>query len=304
MKYTITATIPTGQYANLQPSIEVEAGSMEEAEKLVMPHIEDLSAKYGEEGKALRAKGSEGGAKVKLVSPLDGGYAYFDEAAHVYTNSKGEQYKNASKFVKQFEWEFPKDMILDKMAKAYKVDANHIADMWRLKSDSSLAFGNSLHYSLEMWGKYQSLGESISKGELNKAMHDQPTIQKAVETFFAGRGGESALYEAFVVDMDNMRCGLIDRLLIVDKEKKICRVQDYKTNANIEEVKGKGKQKVLKAPFDYLPNSPLGKYKIQLSYYANLLMKLGWTVEGCDIFNYTDKWKTFSFEPINLNKNE
>lgn len=46
VSYTMGATIPTGMYANIQPSITVEAKSMEVAERIVMAHIEALFAKY------------------------------------------------------------------------------------------------------------------------------------------------------------------------------------------------------------------------------------------------------------------
>ena len=46
MKFTLTAVIPTAQYSNIQPSIEVEAETYEEAERMVLPYIESLSARY------------------------------------------------------------------------------------------------------------------------------------------------------------------------------------------------------------------------------------------------------------------
>lgn len=298
MRVTISATIPTGSFANLSPSIEVEAESFEEAERLVMPHIEALSAKYGEEGKTLVARGTTVQRK-KLVSPIDGGYAFFDEASHTYTDSNGKQYVSGSKFCDEYAYEFPKDMVLDKMAKAYKVDKNQLAEMWELKGLASSSFGTGLHAALEMWGKYEVLGEAVSKDLLNKALHDQPILKKAVESFYAGRGGEEAMYEVFVVDMDSLRCGQIDRLLIVDKDKKICRVQDFKTNADLMKI---GSPKKLKAPFNDIDNNKLGKYQLQLSFYASILQKSGWTVEGLDIFNYTDKWTHIPLEVINLER--
>lgn len=45
---TVGAVIPTQSYGNIQPSITVEATTIEEARALVMPVIEGLIAKYAE----------------------------------------------------------------------------------------------------------------------------------------------------------------------------------------------------------------------------------------------------------------
>lgn len=50
LTYTLKAVIPTGQYANIQPEITVQAESMEQAERVVMPYIETLFARYREAG--------------------------------------------------------------------------------------------------------------------------------------------------------------------------------------------------------------------------------------------------------------
>lgn len=46
VSYTMGATIPVGMYANIQPSVTVEAETMEIAERAAMAHIEALFAKY------------------------------------------------------------------------------------------------------------------------------------------------------------------------------------------------------------------------------------------------------------------
>ncbi len=50
ISYTMKAVIPTGQYANIQPELTVEAESIEQAERAVMPYIESLFARYREAG--------------------------------------------------------------------------------------------------------------------------------------------------------------------------------------------------------------------------------------------------------------
>lgn len=54
VSYTLTAVIPHARYGNLQPSITVEADSLESAREFIYPHIEELMSKYQEDqfGKA------------------------------------------------------------------------------------------------------------------------------------------------------------------------------------------------------------------------------------------------------------
>ncbi len=50
ISYTVKATIPVGQYANICPEVTVEAETIEHAERAVMPHIEAMFAKYRDGG--------------------------------------------------------------------------------------------------------------------------------------------------------------------------------------------------------------------------------------------------------------
>ncbi len=50
LSYTLKAVIPTGQYANIQPEITVQAATLEQAERFAMPYIETLFARYREAG--------------------------------------------------------------------------------------------------------------------------------------------------------------------------------------------------------------------------------------------------------------
>jgi hypothetical protein len=48
VSFSVTAVIPTQSYGNIQPSIQVTAGTIEEARNVVMPVIEDLYKTYAE----------------------------------------------------------------------------------------------------------------------------------------------------------------------------------------------------------------------------------------------------------------
>lgn len=48
VSFTVTAVIPTQQYGNIQPKIEVQADSYQDARDFVMPLIEEMYIRYGE----------------------------------------------------------------------------------------------------------------------------------------------------------------------------------------------------------------------------------------------------------------
>jgi len=73
----------------------------------------------------------------------------------------------------------------------------------------------------------------------------------------------------------------------LDKKNKIARVQDYKVNIGAEKEEKHSKPK---HPFSHLPANKLTKYALQLSFYASILKKHGWTIEGLDVFIFEHKW--------------
>lgn len=300
-KFKIKATIPTASYGNIQPEYEVEALTFEEAESVAMPYIEKLWAKYCQQGAELATNQPVQvveGVTEKMTSELTGVTLNYDKANHIYTNDKGEKYLGGSTFAKKYQHEFKKNEILDMMQKKYDIPKEEIAAMWAAKSEASSSFGTGIHAALELYGKFMTIGKATGKNDANKALHDQPTLKGIVEAFFKGREKEVALYEPMVADDKRMICGQIDRLLIVDQDKKICRIQDYKTNADVNK---KGFNKTLLKPFEDLKDIPLSGYWLQLSFYAEVLKPYGWTVEGLDVFHWNgEKWETYSREPINL----
>lgn len=266
VKFVLGATIPTHQYSNLQPQWEVYADTFEEAQSIAEAQLVPFWNKHVESGKQLK------GAQGKKLKAFVGGEINYDDIAHVYTNDAGEVYLSGSQYAKQFEKEFNKEAIAGKMAEKWGVSAPDIVAMWELKSQVSMDFGTALHGALELFGKYRGLAAEIEK---ETHLHDHPILKDAVESFYASRMQEKAVYEALVVDHVKKRAGQIDRLLIIGGNK--CRVQDYKTNADMSKDK-------------------LAYYWKQLSFYADILKAGGWEVEGLDIFHYNGGWTTYKSE--------
>jgi hypothetical protein len=278
LKYTLTATIPTQQYGNLQPSIEIEAESLEEAQAATYPHIEKMWAKYGT--KPLETNEMKRTSlNRKLVKDIFGNEIYYDDVKHQYTNSLGEIYLSGSAFAGQSERPFDAEMISGKMAAnagLSKFDAEAIRDMWRLKADASASFGTSIHAALELYGKYKQVAESIGK---ETHLHDNVVLNKAVVSFYEEYPNvDNVGYECLVVDHKKKRAGRIDR---IEYEDDGVYVTDFKTNYDVKKS--------------------IKKYWLQLSFYAAILKANGLTVKGLKIYHYNgETWQTIVGNVINI----
>lgn len=305
MIFRIKATIPTGQYANLQPEIEVEADTFEEAQAIAMPQIQSMWNSVCEPGKELRIRGSDltisDSTDVgKIMTCTFSGEELNLDSKHVYRDIHGEVYMSGSKFAEQFGYEFPKDTVLPVYAAKYGVDPKLVDAFWQAKGDNSRNFGDAVHGALESFGKYSDLVEKLSTEEKPVTLGISPILLPAVEDFFADRQDEEALYEVFVVDKQGKRCGQIDRL--VKTGEKTCIIEDYKTNGDLYK---QGNPKYLKAPFDSkgntpLLNQPISIYTIQLNFYRGIMESLGWTVEGLRVHHLDEMWDTIDVPKVDL----
>lgn len=253
----IVAHVPSQQYGYFELS-----GSLEDKEQ-----IERLYNYYAEVPLIFK------GSKVRLTAFV-GDYIYFDEIAHTYTNEKGDVYLSGSQYAASLSPVFETEKIVERMTKGKDIDPNLVKKMWKLKSDASLAYGNAIHYAMQLYEQFGGVSKALEK---ETHIHDHPAIKKAVESFYEAHKDEYVISEAVIVDHDKHYAGQVDRLLIVDNDKKICRIQDYKTNADIKKS--------------------IDSYWLQLKFYAGIMMNHGWTVEGLDIFWWNGtKWETFSKE--------
>lgn len=269
---TIGATISTAQYNNIAPSITVEVNDdIEEAKALAMSHIVGISQQYAEEGKALQGK-TISNPQARRVECLVGGSVLYDDVNHVYTNEAGDVYLSGSQYAKKFGKEFNAQAIASKMEAKSGIPASEILEIWQMSGKASASFGTAIHEALEMYGKFTKTCQTLDK-EYHQS--NIPMVKAIVEDFFKGREQEDAVYEPMVVDHNRKWAGQIDRLLIVDEAKKICRIQDYKTNGELK------------------PET-LEQYWHQLSFYGSILQAHGWTVEGLDIHHWSNKWTTHS----------
>lgn len=297
---TVTAVIPTAQYANLQPSITLEVDDdFDDAKKEALRHIAQFSSDYAEDGKAI-GTGEVRTVKARKMVPYIGeGEVFFDEAAHVYMDKDGNVFQSASQFAKKFEQPFNADVIVPVYANKHSLEPQLVKDFWRSKADASTTFGTALHQALETYGKYKALADELSTPEKPVTVGIHPTLLPIVEAFFTEeRLKEEAVYEPFVLDFKGKRCGQIDRLVIVDREKKICDIEDYKTNADLYK---QNSPKFLKEPYKDLPNQPIGGYTIQLNDYRSIVEADGWTVRNMTLHHWAgEEWDSILLDKVKI----
>jgi len=292
--YKIGAVIPTVQYGNLQPVIELEGEDLEEMQEVGLNHIKDLHSRFSDtELKETTHTISE---SVKMPSFNQDVELDFDTSAHKYTY-EGKDLQSGSVYASSFYKKFDMQGIAKNCAKTWGVSAGDIADMWGSNGTVSSDFGTAIHKALEHYFDFKSNGKIIVENtdkEDNPALPKHPILRNIIQQFdeLDKTDGEFET-EILVTDVEHNRCGIIDRLAILDREKKVCRVQDYKVNVGAEDESSNLKAK---APYDELPKNKLTKYQIQLSFYANILQQSGWTVEGIDVYVLEDVWKVYQLD--------
>lgn len=290
IKYTLKATIPCVQYGNLMPEIELEGESIEELHATAMAHISKVWGEYGEKPLKGATKQIDGNKDVPTTHLIElesftGEKILWDEANHKYYDKDMNVLMSGSAYADKVSPKFDKANILPKTAKSWGVEEGTLDSMWNLQGQVSNEYGSSIHTALDIWHKFNQDGKKIQdKKELddNYALPKNEHI-KSVVLSFDEKFGSNAVAEVLVTDTKSKMAGRIDRLEIVDKDKKVCRVGDYKTNNDLDDKKVK-------------------KYQHQLSFYAKILQNHGWVVSGLDIFHYDGKeWNKKELEVLEIN---
>lgn len=239
----------------------------------------------------------------------------FNETKHIYNmrfNGGTKVLKGGTTFIKRFYEPFDARKIARQCAKYWGVGAADIEEMWASNGSVSALLGTTVHLALEHFINYKDIGHTITTTRKasgkdvdgNYAMPKHPFLKKTIESLNRLTDKLDKKYkvqevvaEALVTDSATGWGGLVDRLAILDKERKIARIQDYKVNIGAEKEESHSKPK---QPFSHLPANKLTKYALQLSFYAAILKKHGWIIEGLDVFIYEDRWKHHTLELIDF----
>lgn len=297
---TIGAVIPIAQYANLQPQLELSNTELKEGTEFGMNWIKELYQKYSEKGLPLNEKEIIiSGIKKKSFNE-EGIEVGFEPIAHTYEHN-GTPLENATTFIKRYYKPFDSETLAEVSAKAWGVDADEVASLWKDNAHLAATFGTVVHNALELYNNYHAMGQKISNKkelEVNYALPKHPILKGIIEGLIAIDKREGKVYsEAMVTDVKGGFCGTADSIEVIDAKKKICRVGDFKVNINSAEI---DKNSKVLAPFNDLPANKLSKYQLQLSFYANMLEKSGWVVQGLDVYVYEDGWKYYELPVLKV----
>lgn len=247
-------------------------------------------------------------------------------------------YLSGSAFPKKYYKPFDQEGILQGIIDKHFANSENqekvkeaILAMWGLNRDASTGYGTAIHAAMENYDVYHQLGDKTKSVQVlktktnngpNKALSKNPFLKKIVEDFHEKFGGDYIrLNEQFIWTHEKGLCGAIDRVKVIDVEKKIIRIQDFKTDGNIHEptyqlpespFRGVGKKALkegAKQKSNIVEDTLLGLHWLQLSFYAHILTKYyGYTVEGLDVYwlnpeklcTGENAWEEFSHEVIDI----
>jgi len=226
---------------------------------------------------------------------------HFDDNKHCYTYQEKEL-QGVTNYIKKFFNPFKLNTIAKSISKKWGIASDKIKALWESSGVVASLFGTAIHNALEHYEINKSLGMEINKKRgivENYALPKHPLLRSIIDGFIEINPYREyeVVCEALVSDVANGLCGHADRITIISWEDKICRIGDYKINIDAD-IKD-SKHRVLE-PFNYLPNTKLSKYQLQLSVYANMLQKSGWTVQALDVYVLEDKWKYYELEVLQV----
>lgn len=293
-RFTMKATIPVAQYANIMPEVEGVGATLEAAREDAIQQLKELWDRLGEKPLDINRNAPAGAPAGRIMSCwASGTEVYFDPVEHVYRGADGVRWLGGSTFAGRYQSEFNGPLVSKKSADKYGVKADDLLDMWALNAHASASVGTAVHAALQLRGEYAELSKATKEGSVEAATTSNPILRPLVEAFFADHEDEVAEYECFVADSARRHCGQIDRLRIEDDG---ITVEDFKTSTDLT------KSETIKAPFKGLvTNNKLGGYWLQLSFYSRILQAHGKTVKGLRIFHWTGtKWETHEHDVLDI----
>jgi hypothetical protein len=182
----------------------------------------------------------------------------FDKVNHQYENGR---LKSVSSWISQFVPPFDKDKIAGFVAKKEGKHVSEILDKWEQKKDIALHLGNWVHESIEYYLKFDREFENVPVSHFKEHQSQNRYLSE-------------------IVVHDEELAGTIDLIEVVGEKEVV--LHDFKTNESLTKKNGK-----LLGKFKDLDNTPLNKYRLQLSKYKQLLEGMtDYKVVGLNIWHY------------------
>ena len=275
---SITATIPvTGQsYTDLRPTIT--ADSIESYRE----QLAEVGRLAGNDAFVQRMVQNRAG-KEKIVT--EQGDLYFDKTTHIYEDADGNVFNTGSTWAGQFEKPFDPQLIAPKVAEKKLTTADKVIEAWNMKSEVSLSYGTTVHKALECGIKYNELPNN-------------PHLATLVQDYLDMTHEDDQVSEQFVVSMEDRMCGTID--VLVNKGNKHVVIRDFKTGDVYKKISLTPQAKEL---FPDLESKMISIYQLQLSFYAHILTKLGYHVDGLELWaENAEAWQVIKLPVLDIRK--
>lgn len=210
---------------------------------------------------------------------------YFDEKAHTYEDEEGNSYMTGSTWAGQFEKPFDPQLVAPKVAEKKLTTPEEVIAGWNMKSEVSLSYGTTLHKAIECAIKYNE-------------HPNNPHLAALTQDYMDMTHEDEQASEVFIVDEEEKLCGTID--VLVNKGNKHVTIRDFKTGDIYKKVSLTPEAK------EYWPDlqsKVISIYNLQLSFYAHILAKKGYIVDGLEIWaEAAEAWEVVKLPVLDIRK--
>ena len=263
-------------YTDVRPLIEGE--NWEDIKEVAT----SIARSIGNE-KLAATLGNNKAGKEKIIT--DQGDLYFDKESHQYEDEAGNKFWTGSTWAHQFEKPFDPQLIAPKVAEKKLTTVDKVIEAWDMKSEVSLSYGTTIHKALECGIKY---------GELP----NNPHLATLVQDYLDQTHDDDQVSEQFVVSMEDKMCGTID--VLVNKGNKHVIIRDFKTGDIYKKITLTPEAKEF---WPDLQSKMISLYQLQLSFYAHILTKMGYKVEGLEIYaEANEAWQVVKLPVLDIRK--
>lgn len=249
--------VPNQSYTDARPLIEGE--SWEDIKEVAA----DIAASIGNEKLATTLSNNKRG-KEKICT--DQGCLYLDRETHEYEDEDGNKFISGSTWAGQFEKPFNAELIAPKVAEKKLTTVEKVLEGWDMKSEVSLSYGTTIHKAIECAIKYN---------ELPNNPHLAALAQDALDLI----KDQEVSSEQFICSFEDKACGIVD--ILVNLGDKRVKIVDIKTGDIYKKISLTDQAKEL---WPELQQKTISIYQLQLSYYSYILTKMGYKVEGLEIW--------------------
>ena len=207
---------------------------------------------------------------LKELNKAFGDFKFFEEDHHY--EYKGQKVGiSVTKFIEQFTNEFDSQAVAEKVAIKENKSIQEVLDKWKQKNEWACKKGSICHeYAQSLWNKELQL--------IDQELHTLPQKQTLIWIFNQAdnfyndyKDRLEHLADEFVIGSEEYSIASAIDHIFINKLTGGLVLVDYKTNSDIH--KNERFAKTMKVPLDYLKDTTLVHYAIQLSIYKYIVEK-------------------------------